>query len=274
MKRYRHYNKDKAIILSVFGSVIEQQKYQDLKKEIEKRFKGFDVFIAVSSRMVLKDLIKKGFDYKNLAQTMADVDMMGYRNIVVASINLFPACEHDFVLKTAKGFREFSFSHIRVSNAILTRTKDTTLFLKDLDETISKKDTANLYIIHGTPKLELGGLRSAAYTDEFLKMLNPNNITCSLEGAHPFFALKDAIIREIKAKGLKKVQIVPMLLVAGNHYVKDMFEIKDELSPHFKTKIVKSITKDKKFNLIEIPKVVDIISANIQEEITKLGHGK
>lgn len=272
MKRYRHYNKDKAIILSVFGSVIEQQKYLDLKKIIEQRFEGFDVFIAVSSRMVLKDLIKKGFDYKNLAQTMADADMAGYKNIIVASINLFPACEHDFVLKTAKGFREFSFSNIRVSNAILTRTKDTTLFLKELDETISKEDTANLYIIHGTPKLELGGLRSAAYTDEFLKMLNPNNITCSLEGAHPFFALKDAIIREIKAKGLKKVQIVPMLLVAGNHYIKDMVEIRDELGEHFEASITPSITADEKFNLIEMPKVVDIITANIKEEIAKLGH--
>ena len=27
MKRYRHYKKDKAIILSCFGSVIEQDKY-------------------------------------------------------------------------------------------------------------------------------------------------------------------------------------------------------------------------------------------------------
>jgi len=274
MKRYRHYNKDKAIILSVFGSVIEQQKYLDLKQEIKARFKGCDVFIAVSSRMVLKNLIKKGFDYKNLAQTMADVDMMGYRNIIVASINLFPTCEHDFVLKTAKGFREFSFSNIRVSNAIFTKTKDTTLFLKELDETISKKDTANLYIIHGTPKLELGGISSVTYVDQFLKVLNPNNITCSLEGAYPFFALKDAIIKKIKTKGLKKVQIVPMLLVAGNHYIKDMVEIKDELSEYFETSITPSITKDKKFNLIEIPKVVDIISANIQEEITKLGHGK
>jgi len=272
MKRYRHYKKDKAIILSVFGSVIEQQKYLDLKKTIEDRFEGFDIFISVSSRMVLKDLIKKGFNYKTLAQTMADVDMLGYKNIIVASINLFPACEHTLALQTAKGFREFSFSNIRVSNAILTRTKDTSLFLKDLDETITKKDTANLYVIHGTPKLELGGLRSATYTDEFLKMINPNNITCSLEGANPFYAIKDSIIREIKAKGLKKVQIVPMLLVAGNHYIKDMFEIKDELGVHFKTKIVRSITKDEKFNLIEMPKIIDIIQNNIKEEITKLGH--
>jgi len=272
MKRYRHYTKDKAIILSVFGSEIEQQKYLDLKKTIEQRFDECDVFIAVSSRMVLKHLIKKGFDYKNLPQTLSDADMIGYKNIIVASINLFPADEHEVVKKTVQGFREFSFSNIRVSNAIFTKTKDTTLFLKELDETITKKDTANLYIIHGTPKLELGGLHSASYVDEFLKMLNPNNITCSLEGANPFFALKDAIVREIKNKNLKKVQIVPMLLVAGNHYIKDMNEIKDELSKYFDATITQSITKDEKFNLIEMPKVIDIISDNIKEEITKLGH--
>lgn len=64
MKRYRHYKKDKAIILSCFGSIIEQQKYLDLKKSIEEQFEGIDVFIAISSRMVLKGLIKHGFEYK------------------------------------------------------------------------------------------------------------------------------------------------------------------------------------------------------------------
>ena len=272
MKRYRHYKKDKAIILSVFGSVIEQQKYLELKKIIEKEFKGCEVFIAVSSRMVLKDLLKQGFDYKNLAQTIADVDMLGYKNIIVASINLFPACEHELLKKTVEGFKQFSFANIRLSNAILTRTKDTTLFLKELDETISQKDTANLYIIHGTPKLELGGLESVAYTAKYLEQKRTLNYTCSLEGAFPFFAVKEELIAKMKHDGVKKVQVVPLLLVSGNHYIKDMVEISDELNEHFKSKIVKSITKDKKFNLMQIPTVLEIIKNNIKEEIIKLGH--
>ncbi len=90
MKRYRHYKRDKAIILSCFGSVIEQDIYLKLKKDVESRFKDVDVFLSFSSRMVLKDLQKRGFEYRNLAQVLADVDMLGYNNIVVASINLFP----------------------------------------------------------------------------------------------------------------------------------------------------------------------------------------
>ena len=272
MKRYRHYKKDKAIILSCFGSIIEQQKYLDLKKSIEEQFEGIDVFIAISSRMVLKGLIKHGFEYKSLAQTIADVDMHGYKNIVVASINLFPACEHELLKKTVEGFRHFSFSNIRLSNAIFTKTKDTTLFLKELDEKVSKKKTANLYVIHGTPKLELGGLESVTYSARYLEQKRKGNYACSLEGAFPFFAIKDELIEKIKKDGFKKVQIVPMLLVSGNHYIKDMAEISEELGEHFKTKIAKSLSEDEKFNLLQMPTIKEIIVNNIKEEIIKLGH--
>ncbi|MGB5867356.1 MAG: cobalt chelatase, partial [Arcobacteraceae bacterium] len=64
MKRYRHYTKDKAIILSVFGSVIEQDKYLEFKQLIEETFPEIDVFISINSRMVLKALLKRGLEYK------------------------------------------------------------------------------------------------------------------------------------------------------------------------------------------------------------------
>ena len=130
--------------------------------------------------MVLKDLAKKGEEYKNLAQTLADVDMLGYRNIIVSSINIFPTDEHKVLKDTVDGFNKFSLSNIRNTNAILTTSKDTTLFLKDLNTNVNKKNTANLYIIHGTPKLELGGLASINYASDFLKYLSPTNFTCSL----------------------------------------------------------------------------------------------
>lgn len=273
MKRYRHYKKDKAIILSVFGSVVEQQKYLDLQKRVEEKFEGADVYIAISSRMVLKVLLKKGFKYKSVVQTLADVDTLGYRNVIVASVNLYPTDEHELLKRTVEGFKAFSYANIRLSNAIFTKTKDTTHFLKELDNTISKEKQANLYIIHGSPKLEWGGLESIAYSTQFLERTRRLNYTCSLEGAFPFGAIKESLLETMKHDGVTKVQIVPMLLVSGNHYIKDMTEIKEELSEHFETSIVESITQDERFNLIEIPTVSNIILNNIEEEIIKLGHG-
>jgi len=271
MKRYRHYDKDKAIILSCFGSVIEQNKYLLIKKLVEKTFPNCDIFLSFSSRMVLKDLHKRDMPFKNLPQILADVDMLGYKNIIVSSINLFPTDEHQVVKKIVDGFKQFSLSNIRVTNAILTKTKETSLFLMDLNKQISIKDRANFYVIHGCPTLEVNGLDSISYTAQFLEAIDTNNYTCSLEGAFPFYALKDNLILKMKENGVKSLQIVPMLLVSGNHYIKDMHEIKDELSCDFNSCIVDTQTKSDKFNLIELPLIQDIIINNIQEEIKKLG---
>ena len=271
MKRYRHYKRDKAVILSCFGSVIEQQLYIDLLEDMKKEFEGIDFFLSFSSRMVLKDLQKRDLEYKNLAQVMADVDMLGYRNIVVASINLFPTDEHELLIRTVEGFKNFSMANIRYTKAIINKTKETSLMLKALNEAITQDDRANLFVIHGVPILNLAGLASVSYTEEFLRLLSDNNYTCSLEGAFPWYSVGDTLIEKIKKSGIKRVQVVPMLLVSGNHYIKDMVEIADELSKHFDASIVESLTKSERFNLIELDSIRSIIRQNIKEEIIKLG---
>lgn len=272
MKRYRHYKKERAIVLSCFGSVIEQQKYLDLKKVVENKFPDSDIFLSFSSRMVLKHVKKQGLDYKNLPQILADVDLDGYKHIVVSSINIFPTDEHAFLQNIVKGFNQFSLSHIRCSDAILTKAKETTLFLKNLNQKVSKPNVANLYIIHGTPRLEMQGIDSISYAHNFLEEISDLNYTCSLEGTFPFYALKETLIKKMKANNVKKIQIIPMLLVSGNHYKKDMFEIKEELTNDFEVEIVESITSGDRFNLIEVDDIKKIILQNIEEEIIKSGN--
>ena len=58
-----------AIILTVFGSVIEHQKYQDLKKIVEGEFPDCDVYLAVSSVFILKALLKMVLNIKTLHKT-------------------------------------------------------------------------------------------------------------------------------------------------------------------------------------------------------------
>mgnify|MGYP000234506685 FL=1 len=272
MKRFRHYNKKRAIVLACFGSVIEQQKYLDLESSIVEKFPDCDVFVSFSSRMVIKLLKKKkNEEYKNLPQTLADIDMLGYKHVSVVSINIFPTDEHEVLKKIVDGFKHFSLANISCTNALLTKTKETTAFLKDLNEQISKDDTANLYVIHGTPRLDTVGIDSISYSASFLELISENNFTCSLEGAFPYFEINDVIKSRIEKLGLKKVQVVPLLLVSGNHYIEDMFEIKDDLSDKFESFIVPSLTKSEKFNLIELPMIQNIIEKNIQNTFKMMG---
>jgi len=277
MKRYRHYDKDTAIILSCFGSVIEQQKYLDFENFIQNSFKDIPVFTAFSSKMVIKELASKGETYKNLPQVMADVDMAGYKRYIVVSVNIFPTDEHEVLQRMVKGFREFSLANIRYTNPLLYKSKETSNYLNTLNAKIRQNnpDVINLYIIHGVPVLNLSGLEAVNYTSAFLKMIDEKNLTCSLEGEFPFFAIKDTIKRDILklTNGDKsaKVQIVPMLLVSGNHYDKDMKEICEEVGKYCDASIVPSITQDEKFNLLGQKEVRNIFKDSIQVELTKLG---
>lgn len=272
MKRYRHYNRKRAIVLACFGSVIQQQKYLDLKNTVEEKFPDCEVFISFSSRMVIKLLKKQKKEiYKNLPQTLADVDMQGFKHVVVSSINIYPTDEHEFLKKIVDGFKHFSLANISFTNAVLTKTKETSDLLKDLNEQITQEDTANLYVIHGTPKLDTVGIDSINYTSSFLEMISEKNFTCSLEGAMPYNQIKDALKLKMQKAGIKKVQVVPLLLVSGNHYMKDMYEIKDNLSDLFESSIVSSITKAEQFNLIELEKVQTIILKEIESSFKMMG---
>jgi sirohydrochlorin cobaltochelatase len=266
MKRYRHYNKDLAIVLSCFGSVVEQQKYIDLQDKISQEFGDADVYIAFGSRMVIKKLAKKNQEYKNLVQTLADVDMLGYKRVVVASINLFPTDEHAMLKSIVDGFSSFSPALIKATDAILTKSKYTTQALMSINSEFANEEIANLFIIHGTPKLDTIGIDSIEYVEGFLQRVNKNNLFCSLEGAYPFYAIKEALIEEIKAKNLSKVRVIPLLLVSGNHYEKDAQQIKEELSEHFEVSLAYD---DRKYSLIEEEYIYTIIKDEIKEQIKK-----
>ncbi len=270
MKRFRHYNKNLAIVLSCFGSVIEEQKYLDLKSFIESEFSKYDIFLAFQSKMIIKKLAKNGNIYKNLPQILAETDMLGYKKIIVTSINLFPSDEHNLVKSTVEGFKHFSLSNIKYTNAIFSTTKDTTKILYELNKQISKENIANLFIIHGTPKLDISGITSIDYVGGFLREINELNFFCSLEGAYPFYAIKETLIKNLKEKNIKKLQIVPMLLVSGNHFVSDINEIREELLSEIEVEIVASVTKSQNFNLIEFDLVKKVIKSNIKNVINSM----
>ncbi len=278
MKRYRHYNKGTAVILSCFGSVVEQDRYLELAEFIGDNLEDVSVYTAFNSRMVLKLLKKQqGKEFKNTPQTLADCDMKGYKRIVVASVNIFPTSEHEELQKVVDGFGVFSLSNIRLTKAVFSSAKATTKILSAIDSELREADgeAANIYIVHGSPDLDFSGNGSISYAKELLTTLGENNFFCSLEGALPFWAIKEKLISDIKKlptkNGKHKVRLVPLLLVSGNHFDKDVVEMVEELSTEIDVEIAKPLGGGEKFNLIERDDVRATIAAQIKEEIKKLG---
>ena len=261
MKRLRHYNKELAVVLSVFGSsepsALEQ--YQMLKQEIKHALPPeAEVRMAISSRTVLKKLET----YKTLAQELADIDRLGCKKVVVASINLFPTDEHETVLNITRGFdKHVSPARYAVTSPIFTKAQAANDYLTELDTDLRHEygDINILYLAHGASNLSNTGTQSYFYVRDYLKILNQKNFFYTLEGLFKYE--KEFLFGEIKKK--EDLLLVPLLLVAGNHRLTDIQEIKENLEQDFKSVMVPenftllNIESTRKYFVDEVMEAID-----------------
>ncbi|USD66873.1 sirohydrochlorin cobaltochelatase [Vibrio sp. SCSIO 43136] len=270
MKRLRHYNQGTAIVLSCFGSVVEQQRYRRLQDHVQSQYPDTHVRIATSSKMVIKKLKKQGEACQSLPQVMADLDTQGFERILVVSVYLFPTDEHLYLTKIVDGFKQFSLSKIEQTPAIMHHSQLATNLLGALHQRFDDGESCNLFVHHGAPLLDNPGHQALSYADCLLTKLCDRNFTCSLEGAWPFSLLKPQLIKKMQTNTQSnKVKIIPLLLVSGNHFVNDMQQIKGDLDEAFDVSIAEPIQGDK-FCMLDMPELEAIIDKQIREGLIRL----
>jgi sirohydrochlorin cobaltochelatase len=272
MKRLRHYKLGTSIILCCFGSVVEQKRFLLLKEKVALLYPKCDVKIALSSRMVIKKLNKEGKNYQHLPAVLAQTDLEGYQRVLVVSCYLFPTDEHTQLTKMVDGFRHFSLANIETTPAILHQTHKANDLLFSIHQQFESGSDINLFVHHGSPYLDNTGHQAIHYCDNLLTQLSDKNLSCSLEGAWPFHIMQKSIEKRINALQLDRIpvlKVIPMLLVSGNHFVKDLIEIKQQLSDLCEVEIA-STESGESFNLISTAGVLDIIFTQIEEGLIRL----
>lgn len=276
MKRWRHYRKDTAILLSAFGTVLARERYEGLREDVQKRFPDHAVFLSFSSRTVLNRLEEQGLHYRTLAESLACLDREGYRRIVVSSINLFPTDEHEVLLKTVDGFLAFSPSSIRSTLPIFSRTKSVNAILSSLDREIRATLEADLYlyVAHGSPYLNQSGVSAYLYARDLLQSLSSRNTMCTIEGVFPCSLMEGGLqerlqsITSISASGRRPtVAIVPLLLASGVHFDEDIQQTKQSLVARADVVVAGSTEGSEVFHLLERGEIRNAIAAEIDLQL-------
>lgn len=261
MKRLRHYNKDLAVVLSIFGSSKESamQQYKHLYDEIKESLPSeTELRMAVSSRTILKNLEKQGKYHYTLPEQLAALDRLGYKKVVVASINVFPTEEHEFLLKIVEAFKNISKAKYEITLPIFTRGKKTNGYLDFLNDALRLKygNRNIIYIAHGAPNLNSSGSQMFNYVRDYLKLQNPRNYFYTIESA--FNYKKSLVIQEIERENSilgnnSELLLVSLLLVTGNHSINDIQEIKNELEEEYSNiEIPKNFLSDGDFSLLKL----------------------
>ena len=283
MKILRHYNKELAVILSVFGSTEPDAifQYEQLFEEIKQNIDSdIELRLAFSSKTVLKKLEQQGNFQYNLVEQLANLDRLGYKKVVVCSANVFPTEEHEYILQIVDAFRKvISRAQYQVTMPLFTRAETTNKYLSFLNEKFRKRnhefrlrnneENNILFIAHGAANLNSSGSNIYPYVRDYLRLLNPQNLFYSIEGAFPYN--KEVFLRELVDNTQDNVLIVPLLLVAGNHAKNDILEIRKELELDFKTVNTPECNEESEiFSLLRLKETRDYFIEQIKESIERI----
>ncbi len=228
------------IVLTAFGTTTKAfDTYTVMEKTIIKKFSGHKIIWAYSSRMVKNDLFKKGIaDLKHPGEVLEELAAQGYKWAVIQSMHLI--CGHEFY----RLIEEVRQINIRTSIGLplLTSYKDYQEVISCLADTIHPADQqyahvssvqsadqfvvkyddqsdgnyAVVFIGHGTDHPAWSSYPALSY---MLHEKFGSNVHMGVVEGYP---QRDEIIDKIIKSEVKKVLLIPFMLVAGRHLVDDI----------------------------------------------------
>jgi sirohydrochlorin cobaltochelatase len=214
--------KKKGILLVTFGTSIAkaQLAFDNIDTQVSKAFPDNDIHWAYTSKFIRKKLKKQGKIIDSPAQALANMAEEGYTHVAVQSLHMMPGEEYDNLVKTVMAFNDMP-KGIKVALTgvpLMYKHKDMQTFASIMLENISKERKgvdAVVFMGHGThhhANIYYPGLQyyiSKIDKDVFL-------------GIVELIPLLEDILPSLKANKYKKILLVPLMSVAGDHAVNDM----------------------------------------------------
>lgn len=219
-------NKDAILVMS-FGTTFKDTREKTIDATVEAikaAHPGVKVVTAFTSHIII-DRIKanEGIQYPTPEEALAQLKKEGYTRIAMASFDIIPGIEYDYknaVYNLHKNdFKKATFgTPLMYWQGQEGQEDDITETMKALSTQFPKmgKRDAVLVLAHGTPH------PANAYYAVMQARLNElgyeNAMIFSVEG----WPHLETVIPQLKAKKIKNVTLMPMMMVAGDHANNDM----------------------------------------------------
>ena len=219
-------NKD-AILITSFGTTFKDTREKTINatvNAIQAAHPETKVVLAFTSHIII-DRIKEneGLTIQTPEEALNQLKEEGYSRIAITSLNIIPGMEYDYSDAVFNEYRG-QFKKLVYGLPLMYwmgqegQRDDIAESMKALSTEFPKtrKNEAILLMAHGTPH------PSNAYYSVMQNRLDElglkNVYIYSVEG----WPHLDTVLPQLKAKGIKKVTLIPMMMVAGDHANNDM----------------------------------------------------
>lgn len=203
----------KAILLASYGTAnqtIWEKTVGRIGSEIRGKVTDWDVFDAFTGRRMIEKWREMGCEVMNEAQGLERLAAQGYQRVVVLPTHLIAGKEYEQVSKAVGKYQDF-FETIRLGRPLLeTQAQRCKVAAALRRELRPEQDETMIFIGHGTE--HAGNTVYAKLEEEWIRLGCKSVIVGILGEA-------DRALQRVETK---RVKLIPLLLTAGKHTLKDI----------------------------------------------------
>jgi len=258
-----------GILLVTFGTSIPkaQKAFDNIDVLVNKSFKNTEIRWAYTSKFIRKKLKRQGVDVDSPAEALAKMGEDGFTHVAVQSLHMIPGLEYDNLVKTVNAFNKMpkGISIALTGTPLMYKHDDMELFAKIMLSNITKERQnidAVVFMGHGTHHMSNVYYPALQY---YAYQIDKDVYIGTVEGA----PMLSDIIPTLKSKKYKRILLVPLMSVAGDHAINDMSsDDKDSWKSQLKNEgfEVDCLLK----GMAEYDNVVNIWMQHLQETLDKL----
>ncbi|MCG8706852.1 sirohydrochlorin cobaltochelatase [Brenneria sp. 4F2] len=210
----------KALLIISFGTSYPQTRAKNIdacEQFLAASYGDRHLFRAFTSEMIIRKLRQRdGLQIDNPAQALKRLADEGYQDVAIQSLHVINGDEYEKVLAEARAWRP-RFERLALGTPLLSSFDDYRQLMDALQAQMPPLGADERVVFMGH-----GASHHAFSAYACLDHLMASSNFPALVGAVESYPEIDQIILRLQQQGVRKVHLMPLMLVAGDHATNDM----------------------------------------------------
>lgn len=210
----------KAVLVVSFGTSYHETRKKTIdacEDKIREGLKDYDFYRAYTSNMIIRKLKNRdGIHIDNPIQALDKLYEAGYKEVIVQTLHIICGEEYTKLKEQVESYQD-KFEKIILGRPLLTYIDDYKESVEAIEHQIPtmEEGEAVVFMGHGTFHESHSSYAALEY------MLRDHGIKAYVGTVEGYPEL-DHVIRRLREDNIKTVNLMPFMLVAGDHAINDM----------------------------------------------------
>lgn len=216
----------KAVLVVSFGTSYKETREKTIEaceKKIKQGLSDYDFYRAFTSNMIIRKLKNRdGIEIENPIQALDRLHNEGYKEVIIQTLHIICGEEFNKLKEQIESYKD-KFDKIILGRPLLTYIEDYKEVVNAIETQIPKMEEgeAVVFMGHGT----FHELHASYPTLEYmLRDAGINAYVGTVEG----YPELEQVINRLRENNIKTVNLMPFMLVAGDHAINDMAGDEDD----------------------------------------------